>query len=296
MVASIDAEVFVAAEAILGEGPTWDAEAGRLVWLDIAGRRLHETELDGTDRSFEVDQEISIAIPAGSDRYVVGVRDGFGTVAVDRSAGSARLEVTHAVTPAGLRMNDGKCSRAGRLYAGTMAFDAAQGAGTLYRLDPDGSVHELVDQLTISNGMAWSADDRRLYFIDTMTGGVDEFDHDPATGAIDGRRPLFSVDPAMGFPDGMTIDTDGNLWIAFWDGGAVRCFTPGGDLLAEIRMPCSRPTSCVFGGPSLATLFVTSARDGLSAEQLRDQPAAGSVFAARPGATGFPSPLFAGQL
>lgn len=294
MIDTFDAEVLVAAGAVLGEGPTWDATAGRLVWLDIVGRRLHETETDGTDRHFGIDQEISIAIPAGPDRYVVGVRDGFGRVTVDRGSGAAHLEMTHPIVADGLRMNDGKCSRAGRLFAGTMAFDATAGAGTLYRLDPDGALSELVSDLTISNGMAWSADDRTLYFIDTPTGGVDRFDHDPSTGAITARRRLFDIDPGLGFPDGMTIDTDGNLWIAFWDGGAVRCFDPAGTLRAEVRVPCARPTSCVFGGPSFDTLYITSARNGLTDEQLAGQPEAGAVFAVRPGATGYPSPTFAG--
>jgi sugar lactone lactonase YvrE len=292
-VRQLAADVVVDAKATLGEGPTWDAAGRRLVWLDIVGCRLHVTDpATGTDTAHQVEQEISIALPAGDGRYVVGVRQGIGLF----DTTSSSLTVTHPFVAEGLRMNDGKCDRTGRLWAGTMAFGAKPNAGSLYRLDADGTITTMVRDLTISNGMAWSPDDRSFYFIDTMTGGIDVFDFDPASGAIDNRRRLFDVAPNLGYPDGMTIDAEGHLWIAFWDGAAVRRFSPTGELEAEVRVPCDRPTSCVFGDDDLATLYITSARDELSDEQLAAQPLAGAVFAVRPGVTGTPSPFFAGDL
>ena len=292
-VSTLDAELVLDAKATLGEGPVWDDEERALVWLDILGRTLHITDPETRrDRAYELDQEISIAIPAGRGRYVVGVRRGFGVF----DASSASLTLTHEFVPDGLRMNDGKCDRAGRLWAGTMAFGAVPEAGTLYRLDRDGSLHAMVERLTISNGMAWSPDDRSLYFIDTMAGGVDVFDFDAATGAVVNRRRLFDVREEMGFPDGMTIDAEGHLWIAFWDGGAVRRFSPDGSLEVEVRVPCDRPTSCAFGGDDLATLFITSARDELNEEELSRQPLAGGVFSVRPGVAGERASRFAGSV
>ncbi len=192
------------------------------------------------------------------------------------------------------RFNEGKCDPAGRFLAGTMAYDQTPGAGSVYRLDPDLAVTRLLDGVTISNGLAWTADGATLYYIDSPTQGVDAFDYDTGTGRLENRRRVVDIPAAAGLPDGMTIDTDGCLWVALYGGSAVHRYTPDGRLDAVLSFPVSNVTCPVFGGPGLGTLYVTSARDGLGERQLAVQPHAGAVFAADAGARGLPALRFAG--
>jgi sugar lactone lactonase YvrE len=195
----------------------------------------------------------------------------------------------------GTRFNDGKCDPAGRFWAGTMAYDETPGAGTLYRLDPDGRVEPMLAAVTISNGLAWSLDGRTLYYVDSPTRRVDAFDHDPAGGMLTNRRPFVELGPGEpGVPDGITIDAEGHLWVAFWDGWAVHRYQPDGTLDAVVPDPVARPTSCAFGGVDLADLYVTSASIGLSPAELAEQPHAGGIFRARPGVPGLAPVPFSG--
>jgi sugar lactone lactonase YvrE len=170
-----------------------------------------------------------------------------------------------------------------------MAIDAAPGAGSLYRLDPDGSVHRVLEGTTISNGLAWSAGGATLYYIDTGGQAIQAFDFDLETGGVSRRRDIAEVPVALGRPDGMAIDSEGMLWVALWDGGLVTRWDPkSGALLDRVSLPVSRPTSCAFGGPNLEDLYITSARSGLDAETLEAQPLAGGLFRARVGVGGVP--------
>ena len=191
-------------------------------------------------------------------------------------------------------MNDAKCDPAGRLLAGTTAFDFAPQAAALYRVEPDWSFDRVVRDVTQSNGIAWSPDGSRMYFIDSATQSVDVFDYDTDTGSAGDRRRLVTIERAHGVPDGMTVDSKGNLWVACFGGGAVRCFSPAGEQLDEVFFPVSQVTSCAFGGPGLADLYVTSAAYRLSTEQLKREPRAGATFVCRPGAAGMPASSFAG--
>ena len=191
-------------------------------------------------------------------------------------------------------MNDAKCDPAGRLLAGTMAFDASPHSAALYRVEPDWSFAQIVRDATQSNGIAWSPSGSRMYFIDSATQGVDVFDYDVDTGSASNRRRLVTIDPAHGVPDGMAADAKGNLWVACFGGAAVRCYSPAGVLLDEIFFPVTQVTSCAFGGPGLADLYVTSAAYRLSAGQLKKEPHAGATFICRPGEEGMPASSFAG--
>jgi sugar lactone lactonase YvrE len=175
-----------------------------------------------------------------------------------------------------------------------MALDARADAGTFYRIDADGSVATIVHPVTISNGIEWSPDGSLMYYIDTATQRMDVFDFDLATGSAIGRRPFIRFDAAIGIPDGMTIDVEGHLWVAFYDGWAVRRFSPKGLLERTIKLPTARTTSCAFGGPRLEQLYVTSARDGLTPVQLAEQPHAGALFVIEPGVAGSTIAPFAG--
>ncbi|HEX8005748.1 MAG TPA: SMP-30/gluconolactonase/LRE family protein, partial [Trebonia sp.] len=198
---TITAELVADAQADLGEGPAWDAAAGRLIWVDITGSVVHELLPDGRSRRWNVPEHVGAAVPRTRGGLLLAVRSGFAALADDGSVSVvARVEADDA----GTRMNDGKCDPQGRFWAGTMSYSETPGTGSLYRLDPDGGVHRILTSVTISNGLGWSPDGTVMYYTDTATGGVDRFRFDAAAGALADRRRLITVDPADGSPDGMT--------------------------------------------------------------------------------------------
>jgi sugar lactone lactonase YvrE len=193
----------------------------------------------------------------------------------------------------GDRMNDAKCDPEGRLYAGSMSTSGGF-TGSLYRVDANLEVVALVDEVGISNGLAWSSDRASMYYIDTPLGTVDRFSYDPGTGHISDRTVVVRIDPGFGAPDGMCIDTEDHLWVAVWGGGVVRRYDPAGVLVDELKLPAPRVTSCCFGGADYDEMYVTTAREGMSEAQLDRYPLSGSVFRFSPGATGRPPVAFAG--
>jgi sugar lactone lactonase YvrE len=186
-------------------------------------------------------------------------------------------------------MNDGICDPQGRFWAGTMAYDEAPGAGCLYRLELDGSCTQVLTGLTISNGIGWSPDGTTMYLADSGTADISAFDFDPATGDLSRRRTIVHITTANAVPDGLTVDHRGDLWVALWNGGALARYHPDGSLLDTIPLPVDRPTSCAFGGTGGATLFITTAREGLDDTALARQPDAGRLLRLdSPGVTGPP--------
>jgi sugar lactone lactonase YvrE len=294
MATIMDAELVLDQRCELGEGPIWDAGADELVWVDIVGRSvLRYRPADGAVSTLATPRDVgSVAVRAGGG-YVAALADGFWTVGPDSDAWTP-LAPVDADRPE-RRFNDGKCDPAGRFLAGTMGYEKRPGMGAVYRLDPDGTVERVLDDVTISNGLAWTEDGRTLYYIDTPTRRVDAFDYDLASGRLAGRRPWIVL-PAgePGAPDGMTIDTDGGLWVALWDGRAVHRYDRDGRLDVVVRLPVSHVTSCTFGGPTLDDLYITSAWSELSDEQRAAEPHAGSVFRVRPGFRGYSPVEFAG--
>jgi sugar lactone lactonase YvrE len=275
------AEVALRIDAMLGEGAIWDRTSERLLWVDILKKRVGIFDpQSGRNETLQLDSLVGTVVPTSRGDLLVALQE--GVARLDRRTG--RISAVRA--PAGhdaatVRFNDGKCDPRGRLWAGTMGLEAAPKAGALYRFDPDGTNRRMLEGVTISNGIVWRLDHRSMYYIDSMTRGVDAFDFDVETGTIAGRRRVISVAPDLGFPDGMTIDAEGNLWIALWDGWGVGCWSPEtGQLLGKLSVPAARVTSCAFGGDKLASLFITTARQGLSEEELRGQSLAGSVFVA----------------
>jgi sugar lactone lactonase YvrE len=285
-------EVAVDARADVGEAPHWDSRSGSLWFVDLtAGTVWRQVSQTGSVTMFSVGQEVGAAIPRHGG-LVLAVRDGIAVVS-DTGEGF-ELKVPVESENHGNRMNDAKCDPAGRLFAGTTAFDFAPGAGALYRIDRDWSWQAVIPGVTTSNGTAWSPDGSRMYFIDSPTQGVDVFDYDIQDGSVSNRRRLVSVEGAAGVPDGMTADADGNLWVACFGGGTVRCYSTTGKQIAQIGLPVSQVTSCAFGGSDQSELYVTSARYGLTPEQLAHEPLAGATFVCRPGVVGLPSASFAG--
>ncbi len=282
---STDAELVIDAHAILGEGPLWDASSGTLVWVDIEAPAVHRySPSTGETSTLPLERPVGAVAIRERGGLVLAVQGGFWLLEPD-------LSTLHQFAPveanvAENRMNDGRCDTVGRFWAGTMGVDARPHAGSLYRLEPDGRVERVLSGVTISNGIDWSPDGRTMYYVDTPTKRVDAFDFDPTTGTISGRRVFVDLADAAGSPDGLTVDSEGFVWVAMWGGWVVRRYSPDGRLDAAPALPVAQVTSCAFGGPRLDDLYVTSASIGLSAEDLREQPHAGGVFRLRPGVRG----------
>jgi sugar lactone lactonase YvrE len=284
-------ELVLDARADLGEGPRWDSARQRLLWVDIMRGRVHAfTPSTGACRNVAVHQPVGALASCRDGSLVLAVAGGFARLDLD----SQRFEMQAAVEedrPQN-RMNDGACDGAGRFWAGTMALDEQPGAGALYRLDPDLTVHTMLTGVSISNGLDWSLDGRRMYYVDSPTRRIDVFDFDLATGSITNRRPFVEVPADAGVPDGLTVDAAGFVWLALWGGAALRRYAPDGTLDRVVPLPVTHPTSCAFGGAALDELYVTSARRPLTAEEKARQPQAGGVFRVRPGVVGRPAHLF----
>ena len=273
--------------AELGEGPVWDHREHVLLWVDIPAGVVHRHDPErGRDDLFEVGAPVGAAVPTTSGRVALAIRDGFSLL--DLATG--RMEPVAAVEADDPRT----MMNAGRFWAGTKDIEGGRSLGSLYRLDPDGTVARVVRDVTVSNGLGWSLDGRTMYYIDSPTHAVDAFDFEPETGSISHRRRLGAFPERWGLPDGMTIDEEGFLWVAFWGGAAVRRIAPDGRIELVVEFPVSQVTSCAFGGADLADLYVTSARDSLTDAQLADQPIAGGLFRLRPGVAGLPSHPFVG--
>lgn len=284
-----EVDVAISATSELGEGPIWDPATGTLVWLDLLGDRLYRSNISaGTSVEAALDRTVGAVALREDGRLVAAVPEGFADLAED---GSISVFTAVEQDQPGNRMNDGKCAPDGSFWAGTMARDNTPDAGTLYRLDPDRTVRPLLSGLTVSNGLGWSPDGEICYFIDTATQRVDAL---RTRGDVIDRQPFVTLDRNRGVPDGLTVDAEGNVWIAMCFGGCVLGFDPTAHPIADIEVPAALTTSVTFGGGDLATLFITTGRVGLTEEELRRQPHAGSVFACIPGTTGLPPDLYRG--
>ena len=277
----------------LGEGVTWDAANQRIVSVDIMRGRVHVFDrTPGTLRTIEVGQPVGAAVPRRGGGLMLAVRDGFA--GLDSQSGAMRIVADVELDKPGQRMNDGSCDAAGRFWAGTMCMQERPGLGSLYRLDPDGSTHTMLTGVGISNGIDWSLDGRRMYYVDSLEQRIDCFDFDLDAGTIANRRPFAAIDPADGSPDGLTVDAEGGVWLALWAGASLRRYLPDGTLDRILRVPVSHPTTCAFGGPALDELYITSATIRLSDAERSRQPLGGAVLRCRPGVTGRAAHAFGG--
>jgi sugar lactone lactonase YvrE len=284
-------EIAVLPTAQLGEGPRWDAASATLLWVDIPNKCVHRYDpATGKDAAQPVSGVVSLALPRRSGGIVIGLTDGLHLLDGEHPTLLAGIEAERSDT----RTNDGACDADGRLWVGTMALDERSPVAGLYRVDPDCRVTSILTRTTISNGLGWSPDGGTFYFIDSPTRRVDAFDFDPVTGALENRRPVAAVEIDGAVPDGMSVDAEGCLWVALHGGWGLRRYAPDGDLLAEMRLPVARITSCCFGGPELRDLYVTTRRDGLSDAEMAQQPLAGALLRLDPGVAGLPTYAFKG--
>ena len=277
--------------AVLGEGPVWDSARQRLWWVDIEKCELHSFDpAANKDRAWPLPHRIGFAVPTNRGDLIVGTQRGLVRFAPESGALATFADPENDLPEN--RFNDAKCDSAGRLWAGTMAVSEEPNRGSLYRVDASLIVTRMVENVGISNGIAWSPDGRTMFYIDSPTRRVDAFDFDPATGSLANRRTVIEV--ADGFPDGMCIDAAGNLWVALWGGWGVACFDPRtGAQLAKIEVPVEAVSSCCFGGDAWDELFITTASRDLDAAGRAQQPLAGSIFVAKPGVRGMPAHHFA---
>ena len=275
--------------AVLGEGPYWRPEDEALLWVDVARGHLHMTSVQlGETITIELDT-VSAAFPAVGGGLVTAGGRRLMLRATRPGEGWAGRIIAEAPARDGIRFNDASVDPAGRVWVGSMDIKEKEPLGTLYRLDSGGTLTPVVKGATVSNGIGWSPDGTRMYYNDSPTRRIDMFDYDQATGEAYQGRMFADLSGADGFPDGLTVDADGYVWVAMFAGGALRRFTPAGHQDAVIPLPVSQPTSCAFGGPGMADLFVTTAYRDLSEAQRAAEPLAGRLLRLRPGPVGLPS-------
>lgn len=289
-------ELLFDTKATLGEGPIWDSRTQTLYWIDILEKRIY----CGGDLLTQLDDLIGCIAPRKSGGLVLALS---GAADEGRRLGFASLELdsvklTHLASltdePSNNRFNDGKCDPRGRFLAGTMDMGETDPYGSLYSFDGT-SVTKLLGSITISNGLTWSPDHKTFYYIDTPTREVRAFDYDLETGAIANPRTAVSIPESFGWPDGMTSDVQGNLWIAMWGGAQVTKWDPHtGQLLEQIPVAAKNVSSCVFGGTNLNELYITSARKGLDEAALKQYPLTGGLFRLQTNVEGMPTFEFAG--
>ena len=278
----------------LGEGPLWDDRRQRLLFVDIMRGHVHEFDPgSGVDRVVEFPWSVGAVALYESGDWLLAAADGF--YSADPATGATTLVSAVEADLPGNRMNDGYVDARGRFWAGTMGMHRVRNAGTLYRLDPDGSVYPMVTPVSTSNGIDWSPDNRIAYYIDTPTGRVDQFDFDLPAGTLTNRRPFVEIPSAEGFPDGLIVDAEGCVWVCLWKGASVRRYAPDGRLDITIPTPAAQTTKCAFGGANLDELFITSAWTGLTDAERAAQPQAGGLFRCRPGLKGRAPNRFAGR-
>ena len=285
----IQPELLLDARADLGEGPAWDAGRGRLTWVDIRAGDVHFFDpQEKTDAHIGLGEAVGCAAPCQGGGLIVGLRSGIATL------DPLTQKLTRLLSPEpdlrGNRFNDGKCDPAGRFLAGTMDDAEKEASGSLYSYAPDGTLKTLLSGLRISNGLTWGPDQRTFYHIDTPTRLVSAYDYDLETGAIARPHPVVHVPEKLGWPDGMTSDMEGMLWVAMWGGASLTRWDPaGGRLLEVIPFPALNVSACAFGGPDLTDLYVTSACKGMTAAQMAEYPHSGGLFRFPTGVRGMPA-------
>jgi len=286
-------ELALDARADLGEGPVWDDRRQCLVFVDIMRGDVHAFDpAEGTDRVVSVGRPVgAVALTTRGD-WILAAERGF--YRADPETGRTDLIVEVEPGRTDTRMNDGAVDPAGRFWAGTMSLVRQPGQGALYRLDPDGTARRMLAPVTTSNGLDWSPDGGRMYYVDTRTRRIDVFAFDASTGTLDDRRTFVDLSAETGRPDGLIVDREGAIWVALWEGGEVRRYLADGRLDGVVTVPATLTTKCAFGGPALDDLYITTAVGSLDASQRASQPHAGGVFRVRPGVAGQPVRRFPG--
>lgn len=278
--------------ATLGEGPIWDTDSNSLWWIDIIGKKLHNFSPAGkTNQTFELPQKPGTVVIRENGKLALALHNGFYDF--DPTSQSCELICDPEAEQPLTRFNDGKCDPAGRFWAGTME-DAETGLkiGGLYSLE-NGTATKHLSEVLISNGIVWNAAKDKMYYIDSPTFEVVSFDYDLATGAISNKQTVIQFSEDQGAPDGMSIDSDDNLWVCMWGGWGINKVDPAsGKILLKVDVPACNVTACAFGGDDLTDLYITTARHNCG--DLEKQPNAGGLFLTKTDVTGTTFAKFAG--
>ncbi|WP_460219728.1 SMP-30/gluconolactonase/LRE family protein [Psychroserpens sp. MEBiC05023] len=280
-------------KAILGEGAFWNHETQELYWIDILDNKLHiynpETK---TNRNINTPSSIGTVVPSSeANQAIIALADGIYIMNTKDGKIELHSDIERDLT--GNRFNDGKCDPSGRLWVGSMAYSQAQYEANLYMVDEKGQAFLKKDSVTISNGIVWTKDKKTMYYIDTPTKEIKAYDYEDATGTISNERVAVFIDESLGFPDGMTIDKNDNLWVAMWNGDAVLQFNPKtGKLISKVNVPAHNVTSCAFGGQNLDELYITTSSIDMNDEEQEQYPLAGSLFKVKVDVKGVNSDFF----
>lgn len=276
----------------LGEGPRWNVDEQALYWVDIENDSFYRYYPGGgTYEGFGVGMLVGALAFREAGGLVLALRDGLALW--DFNKGRLQFIADIEVEKKEARFNDGAVDPEGRFWAGTLTHDGSA-SSSLYRLDPDYSVHTMATGLTISNGIGWSPDRKTMYHTDTERQVIYAYDYDPATGTIENRRDFVHTSGGEGFPDGLSVDAEGFVWSAFYAGWRVTRYDHSGKKERDVRLPVANVTACTFGGPDLTDLYITTAWSGLNDEQRREQPLAGDLFLLRTDIKGQPESKFRG--
>jgi sugar lactone lactonase YvrE len=271
--------------AVVGEGPVWDQRTAVLRWLDALAPAAHAFDpVTGENRTLRAPNIIGAILPSSDGGCIAATKQGLEKV--DLATGQFTPIYNPEAHLPGNRFNDAKTDRRGRIWSGSMSLDASMPSGSLYCFDTVTSARAVDGGFQVSNGLGWSPDDRTMYFVDTGVGTVFSYPFDLASGTVGDRRTFLQFDPKEGKPDGLSVDSQGNIWIAMWDGWRIACYSPEGRLLREIDLPVPRPSSCCFGGDDLTTLYITSASVRLPAAVLEEAPLSGGLFSIDVGVAG----------
>ena len=275
---TIVAELAAQLECNVGEGPFWDAAEQKLYFVDIVNKqvKIYSPATQSVD-TVQFEQEISAVFLDQKSELIVAARDGIFTASRDGVLETLLAPIK--IEDPSIRTNDAKCDSHGRMWVGTMAFDFTEGAAALFTFDSK-VLKEVVPDLTVSNGIGWSLDQKTMYFIDSVTKRVDIFDVDLERGELKNRRVFVSLTDLDAFPDGLTTDEEGGVWVALFGGGEVRRFDANGNLTHIVELPVRQVTSCCFGGKDMSELFITTAQNGMDSDALSREPLAGSLFRA----------------
>lgn len=280
-IVDIEPEIVINHKCLLGEGPIWDTKLQAICWIDILNGEIHEySPKNKAFNTIYTHQMIGAIAFCKNGGFIAALKDGFGYI--NRASGYIEMIADPEAHLPNNRFNDGKCDPLGRFWAGSMALQESPECGSLYAMEENLSITKKIENITISNGMAWDMKRGVFYYIDTPSLEVSGFDYDILTGSIINKRTVIKVPKAEGSPDGMTIDNEGMLWIAHWGGGQIVRWNPdNGKKLAQIRMPVPNVTSCTFGGSELDDLYITSAKEAVSKDGNMNESLAGSLFVIR---------------
>lgn len=281
------------ANSILGEAPYWSVDEGVLYWVDIDGKTVFRYRLEnGSKQAFVLDYEVGCIIPRRIGGFVTGLDRGLAFLNSDLTKTEFFASPEDGLPQT--RFNDGKCDRRGRFWVASADRNETEPLGALYCLNGAGQLIRAVPDIVTGNGMSWSPDSRTMYFTDTGVGTIYAFDYDIDTGDLRNRRVFATVDESEGLPDGCTVDAEGYVWSAHWAGWRITRYDPDGGIDRVVEMPVPNVTSLMFGGTNLDRLFVTTARLGMTEQEIGEAPLSGGLFAIDVGVRGLPETPYAG--